>query len=224
MTDLIVMKDLPMLIVREGNERYLVISDVHLGVSAYLGYNDFSDEINSILNLIRTTNNYGEYDGLILLGDVKHSIGQPTIHEINLIMKLFHTLEMEFKKIFLIKGNHDSKIESYVTPRVSLIGKNGLALGNTLFIHGHSLPGNFNYENTVLGHIHPHLNEGERYVHCWQIYQDDLMFRPNTVIVVPHCNSFLNRLKYSPGEPERIVPLFRKIKLKTYQLHTLHVT
>ena len=142
------------------DEKYLVITDLHLGFESTLSSNKIflgkSSSIKQITdnvkNLIRSEN----VDSIILLGDIKSSIQHIAKNEWNDIPYFFDEIK-KISNVILVPGNHDANIDKLVPKEVSMISSKGLIIDDVLFTHGHTMPSeNFSGVNTiVMGHIHP---------------------------------------------------------------------
>jgi uncharacterized protein len=63
----------------------------------------------------------------------------------------------EICEVYLIPGNHDSRIGLITPEKVHLIGVKGMVLGDILLTHGHTFPSELrsNINKIIMGHIHP---------------------------------------------------------------------
>lgn len=136
---------------------FLCISDLHIGYSPSSLVKVDSKRIAFILSrkieeLYKKTKSHN----LIILGDIKHTIGCTTSNEQKSLKLFFNKISSCFKKIYLVQGNHDAGIQNLLPINTELI-KKGLILSNLYFIHGHSLPiPDVRKVNTIImGHIHP---------------------------------------------------------------------
>ena len=93
---------------------------------------------------------------IVLLGDIKNNIYKVGKEDWNLIPNFLHSLS-EICKVYLIPGNHDSRIGLITPEKVHLIGVKGMVLGDILLTHGHTFPSELrtNINKIVMGHIHP---------------------------------------------------------------------
>ena len=152
-------------LILEDDQRFLVISDLHIGFEIGMISNDINirpeeiiQEIHSSLDSLIESE---KPDALILLGDIKSGI--ESISKIE-----WQTVPMFFeigKKIntILIPGNHDGNLSRLVPDYVTMTGPSGLVIGDTLLTHGHVMPSeNFSQINRiVMGHLHPvYFQEG----------------------------------------------------------------
>lgn len=158
MTKTRIVQSHPALILEE-KQRYLVISDLHVGFENSLAANDIyvepktlvQDAIDELTLIIESEKPHS----LILLGDVKSGIDSISKIEWQAIPQFFEIA----KKIdtILIPGNHDGNIQKLLPENVKLSSSSGIVLGDTLLTHGHTLPSeNLSHINKIImGHVHP---------------------------------------------------------------------
>jgi putative SbcD/Mre11-related phosphoesterase len=147
-------------LVLEGDEKNLVISDLHIG---------FEDKFSSNKNTVRKNSSINEIisnvtkiikkenpDTIILLGDIKSSIQSITKSEWEDIPYFFEELKNSLE-VILIPGNHDANIDRLIPNYVTLISSKGMIIDDVLLTHGHTMPSeNYsNVNNIIMGHIHP---------------------------------------------------------------------
>jgi putative SbcD/Mre11-related phosphoesterase len=145
-------------------KKYLVISDLHLGFE----YNllEKGIHINSkfftqqIVSEVHTIIKGFKPNGIILLGDIKDSIVNINSVERYHIPRFLKDLTNDYH-VYLVPGNHDVKIESLSPADVSIASPTGITIGNTLFLHGHTMPSSKKsaVNKIVMGHLHPVLNK-----------------------------------------------------------------
>ena len=153
----------PALIIN-GNEKSLVIADLHLGFEAklssnniYLGKNtsitETAKDIEKILDKTKP-------ESLILLGDVKSGIKSITKTEWNTIPTFFEIIKKRID-VTVIPGNHDANIEKLIPRGITLASSKGIVIENMLLTHGHTMPSeNFSHVNKIImGHLHPFFFE-----------------------------------------------------------------
>ena len=141
-------------------QRYIVISDLHLGFEYQIstrGINineqTFFEEITTDLyNLIKSN----KIDAVILLGDLKSTIRSISKYEWHIIPQFLKFLS-EITDIYLIPGNHDSNIRFLMPENINVMSTKGMVLDDTLLVHGHTMPtiAKANIKRIVMGHIHP---------------------------------------------------------------------
>ena len=145
-------------------KKYLVISDLHLGFEynlvekgVHINSKFFTQQIVSEVHaIIRGF----KPDGIILLGDIKDSILNINSIEWYHIPRFLKDLTDDYH-VYLIPGNHDVKIESLSPADVSIASTTGITIGDTLFLHGHTMPSSKKsaVNKIVMGHLHPVLNK-----------------------------------------------------------------
>ncbi|MFH0713369.1 MAG: metallophosphoesterase [Candidatus Micrarchaeota archaeon] len=124
----------------------LVICDLHYGIELFLQRNGvqitlephkYADALNKLQRESKTTE-------LLVVGDFKHTITGFDQRERNYFNELIHLLK--FKKITIVKGNHDGNIEQLAKPfpQIEIQPPTGYSFKNGKvtygFFHGHALP------------------------------------------------------------------------------------
>jgi hypothetical protein len=205
----------------EDDRRYVAVSDLHIGMESELGargitikstlVSEMQEELLSILQKESA-------DALVLLGDIKHSVGSISKQEWDDVPAFFNALS-EKADVYLVPGNHDGNIRHLVPDSVNVAASKGMVIGDTLFVHGHSMPSDFRsyISRIVMGHVHPvFLKKGSvvngqpvwLYLHA----KKEALFAEAgsiDIVVVPSFNRYL----YSSGERYRksISPIMSRI-------------
>ena len=145
---------------KREDKKFIVAADLHIGSETYGVKNEinFNPEILSqnindrLLRLVKSFN----ADGLILLGDLKSNISGITRLERDSISMVLSSLSRN-TEVYLVPGNHDSFIKYIVSDTVNLISPSGMVVGDTLFIHGHTMPSilRSSVSRIIMGHVHP---------------------------------------------------------------------
>ena len=149
----------PALII-EGQEKNLVITDLHIGFEDNLSQNNIFLGKNTTVNesikevekiLVKT-----KPDSLILLGDIKSGIKSITKTEWNDVPIFLEKIKKRIN-ITIIPGNHDANIEKLIPEGISLATTKGVIIEDTLLTHGHTMPSeNFSsVSKIIMGHVHP---------------------------------------------------------------------
>lgn len=139
---------------------YLVISDLHIGFESDLNLRgiivDSKYSVNTMLEEVDHIIESHQIDGIILLGDVKSSIGNVSKQEWNEIPEFFNMLSRH-GNIYLVPGNHDGRIRFLIPQNINIMSVKGMVLEETLLVHGHVMPSSARSSITriVMGHIHP---------------------------------------------------------------------
>jgi metallophosphoesterase superfamily enzyme len=143
----------------EGEERLLVVADLHFGIEADLAAHGlhFKSRSEARLERILQILDRADPDALVLLGDIKHSIPSVTRQEYYELPTILRTLRERIPlKIFL--GNHDIGIERYLEPG-EIQPKDGAILDGVGYLHGHMVPiPSLAGHLIVIGHHHPLLS------------------------------------------------------------------
>ncbi|MBA4463578.1 MAG: metallophosphoesterase [Nitrosopumilaceae archaeon] len=212
-------------LVIEGQKKYLVVTDLHIGFESsfasneiFLGKNtSINETIDELLSIIESENP----DSVILLGDVKSSIKNISKTEWNDVPLFFEKIK-EKCNIILIPGNHDSNIQRLVPEGISLISSTGMVEEEILFTHGHTMPTeNFSHVNKIImGHLHPVFFQEESIVNGQRVWvsmrtNKDSIFPSSSgeieVTIVPSFNKYFyatNKRKYKKS----ISPIVEKMK------------
>lgn len=150
--------DMPAAVVETGDQRLLAVADYHAGIESVLRTEGVELESQAdqrrdrLLGLVADT----APDRLVVLGDLVHAIGDPWDAERAEIADLFDSLAVP---VTLVKGNHDGQVESILADReeVTITDSDGVRLGSTGFVHGHTWPSDevLDAEVVCVGHEHP---------------------------------------------------------------------
>lgn len=206
-----IVQNKPALVI-EGQKKYLVVTDLHIGFESSLASNEIFLGKNTTIN--ETVEEISEIiasekpDSVILLGDVKSSIRTISKTEWNDVPMFFDKIKKECN-IILIPGNHDSNIQRLVPEDVTLISSTGMVEENILFTHGHTMPSeNFSQvSKIIMGHVHPVFFQEESVVNGQRVW---ISIKTNKENIFPS----------SSGELEiTIVPSFNKYFYATSKRH-----
>ena len=150
--------DGPALVVT-GEERYLVVADLHFGIEADLALHGlhFRSRSKARLERLLAIVDRVDPDGLVLLGDVKHSIPTITRQEYDELPYILETLRDRVPlKVF--PGNHDIGIERFLKP-AEICAKDGAVIDGVGYLHGHMYPSpHLARHLIIIGHHHPLLS------------------------------------------------------------------
>ena len=171
-----------------GDERALLVADVHAGIEAGLRYErgvelaDRADERRSrLLGLIAATTP----DRVVVLGDLVHRIGAPDGDEQAELEALVAAVT-DRVPLTLVEGNHDAGVAEAVGPAIDVVDPRGGVLGGADathdlpeggsigVLHGHTWPGPALWGADVIcvGHEHPQVRledavGGSRTARAW---------------------------------------------------------
>jgi metallophosphoesterase superfamily enzyme len=149
----------PALIV-EGEKKYLVVTDIHIGFESSMASNEIfigkNSTINESIQELSEIIDLENPDSVILLGDIKSSIKNISRNEWDEVPLFFKKIR-EKCDVILIPGNHDANIQKLVPDNISMISSTGMVEENILLTHGHTMPSeNFSHvDKIIMGHIHP---------------------------------------------------------------------
>jgi uncharacterized protein len=150
--------DGPALVVT-GEERYLVAADLHFGIEADLAAHGlhFRSRSRARLERLLAIVERVDPDGLVLLGDVKHSIPSITRQEYFELPRILSTLR-DRVPLRVFPGNHDIGIERYLRPD-EICAKEGEIIDGIGYLHGHMYPSpDLAGHLIIVGHHHPLLS------------------------------------------------------------------
>jgi len=141
---------------RKG-QRVLVVADLHLGLEASLrkvGMHLPSQTTSRLHHLLRLVKRTGS-ERLVLLGDVKHTIGGFSVQEREELPRFFEELLAKVKEVDVVVGNHDGCLKEAAPEGVRF--HQHLVIDNVGLTHGHSWPPDevMECEHVIMGHDHP---------------------------------------------------------------------
>ena len=204
------------ILILEGEKRYLVVSDLHIGFEASLkGVRLDNSYIHDMLRDIIHVLKEERCDAIVLLGDIKDRIDRIGREERISMPYFFNELLNHFSSdnIHLVKGNHDAGIDRLLPYNLRNSVRTMLVIDDTLLIHGHIMPRpSMKIKRVIMGHLHPVLLDGsimhgER---VWVIMKvrvnnnDDL-----EVIIMPSMNRYVSADR---DRSKNGIPLLRRIK------------
>lgn len=199
-------------IILEGEKKYLIVTDLHLGFESSLSANEIFIGKNTTLNetISELTKILDETkpDALVLLGDVKSSIKSISKNEWNDVPKFFDEMNKKIETI-LVPGNHDANIQRLVPESTTMISSTGLVIENVLLTHGHTMPSeNFSHvDKIIMGHVHPVFFQEDSVVNGQRVW---VSIKTDKQMIFPSQN----------GEIEiTIVPSFNKYFYATHKRH-----
>ncbi len=142
-----------------GGKKYVAVSDLHIGIEAELvskGITLRSSLVNDMATELKDLAGSVGADGIILLGDIKHTVGTISKQEWDDIPTFLKMLSSQLE-VHLVPGNHDGNIRHLIPPSVNVISSKGMTLDDTLLVHGHSMPSDVraHVNRIVMGHLHP---------------------------------------------------------------------
>ena len=139
----------PALVIRGA----LIIADLHIGITRELYESGISmpSQVRGMVDRIHELKKTTKAKHLVILGDIKHKVPGTNWQELREVPELLYAVR--FKKITIIKGNHDGNIERMVGEGVKV--KKFMVIGEYLLTHGHRNAKT--KKNIIIGHNHPHI-------------------------------------------------------------------
>jgi uncharacterized protein len=206
----------------EKGRKYVTVSDLHIGLEADLltkgitvGRSLVSDMVAELLDLVDSEH----ADGIILLGDIKHTVGVISRQEWDTVPAFLKQLSAK-AEVYLVPGNHDGNIGHLVPRNVNMTTSRGMTLDDTLLVHGHSMPSNVraHVNRIVMGHVHPvflkkgSVINGERVWLYIQARKEAIFAEKGIldIVVAPTFNPYL----YATGEKiyhKSISPIIKRV-------------
>ncbi len=214
------------LLLEDQNRKYIAVADLHIGLEGELESKGITiksclvdDMVSEIQGLIDSQN----ADYIILLGDIKHTIGAIRRQEWDDIPAFFKQISAK-AEVFLVPGNHDGNIRQLVPSSINMVSTRGMILGDILLMHGHTIPSDVRsyVRQVVMGHIHPiflkrgSVINGKRVWIYLQVKKEAIFSEEGLldVIIVPSFNPYL----YATGQRtyhKSISPIMMKIMQDT---------
>ncbi len=136
----------------------LVISDLHIGFEEKFKSSGVNIETNiaKMAAELEAIIDQNRAEALVIAGDVKSGIDRITQSEWENVPKFLNRISKKCR-ITIVPGNHDGGLQNLVPDSVQVADINGIAIEDTLVIHGHTRPlAKFKDCNRVImGHVHP---------------------------------------------------------------------
>jgi len=190
--------------------RRAVIGDLHIGYEISVSEKGMylPSQVKRYIRLITELKERTRADELIILGDVKQSVGYPGIAEAKELIEFFREASLMFK-ITVVPGNHDGGLEGVVRdyarfalPDGILIEEDGLKLG---LLHGHARPSKevASADIVIMAHLHLFIKYEREKIPVWLVGNAE---NGKKLILAPPFNDLLpGHSLWSPGEK---VPFF----------------
>jgi putative SbcD/Mre11-related phosphoesterase len=150
------------LIFSADGEGTILVSDLHLGLEKELARKGFSvpSYTMKMVERIRNISEAHRAKRLVVLGDVKHSVGKVEDIDWSVVPWFFDTMLDLFPAVEVVPGNHDGNIKTVLPQRVKLHPSDGAVIGEggkeVGVAHGHAWPSLKAMEtrSMVIGHSH----------------------------------------------------------------------
>ncbi len=151
-------KDCPALLIEE--EKVLVIADLHIGIEHEIFKSGIiiPSQAEKFYKIIKRILKLTKAKTLVILGDIKHKVPGISFREMKEIPKLFERLSKKVS-LFIVKGNHDGKIEKLLPKNIKIFPSRGFKLKKYGFLHGHAWPFKkiLECDYILMGHVHPRI-------------------------------------------------------------------
>ncbi len=178
-----------------NGERWLAIADVHLGFEfEYIKEGVYiPDQTERMAGRLLSLGK--EYDKLVIVGDLKHSIGMASWSAIR-VRRFLDMIVSHFQEILLVQGNHDGGISELLKSykAIRIVGSKGFALGDVWIFHGHARPlrESQDFDIGLMGHVHPSIKiRGRGKVAVWVLSETKCDGLPGSLVVMPPFNELL---------------------------------
>ncbi len=176
--------------IKVNGESWVVIADLHLGFELELARNGvyIPDRTQAMIDKVRSL---GKFYGLLIAGDLKHSIGLSSGFKVR---KFIEAALTNFEKVVLLPGNHDGGISTIIGDYCEIKSSRGAPFGDSWIFHGHAYPSEeaSSYEFGVMGHVHPAIPiKGIGKVPVWVLAETTCEGLPRKILVLPAFNDML---------------------------------
>ncbi|KAA2280046.1 metallophosphoesterase [Candidatus Nitrosocosmicus agrestis] len=203
-----------------SGEKFLIISDVHIGWEERLrkaGLKvDLSGNVIEMVRVLLDVQHKTGISNLIILGDLKSSTSIITKSEWGNVPLFIRTLEKSFN-IFIIPGNHDGKLSHLLPLNTNLLLPSGLRIDDVLLFHGHTRPRiTSDINRIIIGHLHPVLKKDGSIFNNSKVWVKIVLSkiisrhgknqeeRNIEIIILPHFNELIDY--YSKSSKIRVGP------------------
>lgn len=199
--------------------RTVVVSDLHIGKEFKLARAGmhFPDASKRMAEQLLEICGKERSRSIIMLGDIKESIGYPPRDELDAIASFFHPLRQ--MNITIVKGNHDARIGEILRRiGIGISPVNELLVGRIAMIHGNAMPSEraMSKDYLLAGHSHIAIDVngaaekgwlvarvGPRAAESYERYN-----KRARLVVLPAFNSLITGVRVGAGR-EWSMPLLR---------------
>ncbi len=196
----------------------LACADLHLGYEGVMASRGgFLPKINlkQIQDKLRSAARKTGAENVIVDGDIKNEFGEVHVEEFNEFREFmrFLTEELQMKKLFLIKGNHDNFIDRLRQALGFELYRQEATIGDYVFFHGEELPASRSRKTLVMGHLHPAIAVYNK-VGVKEKLPCFLSGRMNdgrSIVVLPAMNCFAGGVEVNHDDPGDLAPVFNKL-------------
>ena len=141
----------------------LVIADLHLGFEMIKteqeGVAIPKVQVKQLLEMMQKILRMQKASTIIINGDVKHEFSEGSHHEYKEVSDFLEFFSRNFKKVFLIKGNHDNFLIRATRRFENVELRDDFKIGEFYFAHGHKPLDlkRISAKNVIIAHEHPAL-------------------------------------------------------------------
>ncbi len=182
-------------------KNYYIIADTHFGyeyelLKKNIYIKDLSEKI--LKKLFEICFREKIYR-LIFLGDFKHEIFTNRKKLRDIISKI-----KEYFEVFIVKGNHDGKIEEIYEEKVF----KKICFGKILLTHGHIDIDISKYKLIIIGHEHPYIRIGNEKIQTYIICKNK---DGKKILILPAFNTVISGVNIIKIKKNEVLsPIFRK--------------
>ncbi len=200
----------------------LVIADLHIGLEAALekegihlpvsSYSRMKEQLALLLEQV-------DADRLIILGDLKHEFGEPSVQEWVEVKDLLSWLQAEKIRVEVVRGNHDNYVIWILKKFEVPLHDPALLLGSIFMFHGHKtveIPSSA--EAIIIAHEHPAISikddSGAKFkFKCFLLGS----YQGVPLAVVPSYSPLASGVSVNEISPEEfLTPLLREVEIDEF--------
>ncbi|MFO7791966.1 MAG: metallophosphoesterase [Candidatus Saliniplasma sp.] len=209
----------------------MIIADLHVGYERELenrGIN-LPSQTKAMSKEIEDMLKDGNYDQIIINGDLKHNIPSGSWQEYKEIPRLIDVCLSFVDCVHLVPGNHDGGIQQYLPSEVKIHEASGFVIDDIGVLHGHANPSEdvLKARSIVIAHSHPTVSlidslGQKNKMQCWIKMEFEYNGYNGDIVLMPHFNNLMGGI--SVNENGYLGPLLKNSDLKNEQVHLLDGT
>ncbi|MEW5760450.1 MAG: metallophosphoesterase [Candidatus Thermoplasmatota archaeon] len=137
----------------------IVIADLHLGYEGILAEQGIfipKIQFKKIVSDMKKIVEICDARNILINGDIKHEFSETSYHEFKEVKNFLELLKNNFKRIILIKGNHDNYI-SNITNKYGIELYDEINIKGYFFTHGHKAKKEKLSSMNIFAHEHPSI-------------------------------------------------------------------
>jgi len=209
----------------------LIIADLHVGYERELedrGVN-LPSQSDIMMREIYDMLESEDHERLVINGDLKHNIPSGSWQEYKEIPEMIDRWLEVVEEVYMIPGNHDGGIQSYLPREVRIKDSSGYVLEDIGILHGHANPSEevLDCETIIIAHSHPTISLIDSLgrkdkMQCWIKMEFEIDEYKGEIILMPHFNHLMGG--NSINENGYLGPLLNNSTLKDQRLYLLDGT